>query len=163
MKVNKFSLPLISFIVSSISLLLAYYFEVTFDLIPCDLCSKQRLIHFLIFFISIITFLFMKLNFNFRFICKLIILLWISSMVISIYHFGIEKNFWLGFTECSAKLSFDSDTLKNLLSQNPIRCQEVQFKILNISLAGWNAFISFSVFIILVYMLFVLKKDEYEN
>ncbi len=83
-------------------------------------------------------------------------------MVLSIYHFGIEQNLWLGFTECSSNISFNNDSLKNLLSKDPIRCQNIQFKVLNISLAGWNSFISFSVLIILVYMLFILKKDKNE-
>ena len=160
MEINKFSFALTSLSISLISLILAYFFEVTFDLIPCDLCKKQRAIHFLIFLISIIHFSCIKLNFKFKFISKLIILLWVSSVVISIYHFGIEQNFWLGFTECSSKLSFSNDALKNLLSKDPIRCQDVQFKILSMSLAGWNALISFSVFIILVYMLFIFKKGR---
>ena len=163
MNINKYSLTLTSLTVSAILLILAYVLEAIFNLAPCDLCMKQRAIHFMIVLISIIHFSCVKLNYNFKFISKLIILLWLLSLVMSIYHYGIEQNIWLGFTECSSKISFNNDTLKNLLSKDPIRCQDVNFKILNLSLAGWNGLISFSVLILLVYMLFISKKNKYEK
>ena len=86
-------------------------------------------------------------------------------MVLSIYHFGIEQNLWLGFTECSSNISFNNDSLKNLLSKDPIRCQNIQFKVLNISLAGWNGLVSMSLFTISILLLYLYNKGikDYEK
>ncbi len=85
-------------------------------------------------------------------------LLWLSSAVLAFYHFGIEKKLWEGFSGCSSKLTFSENTLNQILSKSPIKCDEIQFEIFNVSLAGWNTFISTSVFIILTYLLYKIKR-----
>ncbi len=160
MKINKYTLTLISIFISSTLLLLAYFFEYFFTLLPCDLCSKQRGVLFIILIVSLISLFCIKLNKNFRFFNKSIIFLWASSSTLSIYHYGIEKKFWEGFNSCSSKIDFNKDTLKNILSVNTSRCDDVQFELLNLSLAGWNSLISISVFIISVYILYIFRRNE---
>ena len=70
--------------------------------------------------------------------------LWLGSSILAFYHFGIEKKLWQGFTECGSNLIFNENTLDQLLSKSPIRCDETQFVLLNISLAGWNGILSVS-------------------
>ena len=55
-------------------------------------------------------------------------------------------NFWSGPDECSSSIDFSRDLLKYLLNKSPIKCDEVMFKILGLSLAGWNALMSFVMF-----------------
>ena len=81
-------------------------------------------------------------------------LLWLVSSSLAFYHFGIEKKLWEGFSECSSNLIFNENTLDQLLSKSPIRCDETQFELLYISLAGWNGILSISIFIILSYLLY---------
>mgnify|MGYP001175812818 FL=1 len=160
MKINKYSLALISIFISSTSLFFAYFFEYFYTLLPCDLCSKQRGVLFTILIVSLISLICIKLDKNFRFFNKPLILLWASSSTLSIYHYGIEKNYWEGITSCSSKIDFNKDTLKNILSKDITRCDDVQFELLNLSLAGWNSLISISVFIISVYILYIFTRDE---
>ena len=65
------------------------------------------------------------------------------------YHFGIELKLWTGPEACSSNLIFSKDLLKDLLKKSPIKCDEIMFSILGISLAGWNAIISSIIFLFL--------------
>ena len=84
--------------------------------------------------------------------------MWLISAVTSFYHYGIENKFWLGFTNCTSKLNFKENALDQILTTSPIRCDEPQFKIFEISLAGWNGLISALIFIILLYLLYDVKR-----
>ena len=160
---NNYMIVLISLIISSLSLMMTLVLEYTFELIPCDLCLKQRGIHYIIFFISILCLILIKLHFKKQLLEKVLILFWVSSMTLAIYHFGIEKNFWTGFSECSTNIKFDKNTLKNILLIDPINCKDVKFEFLNVSLAGWNSFVSFFVLMSFMYIILFSRKDKYER
>ena len=147
----------ISFLISSLMLLSAFYLEYFHNAFPCDLCITQRWFHALIISYSLIAIFISKSSF---FIKKLILIglsiTWIASSVAGLYHFGIEMNFWKGPDECSSAIDFSKDTLKYLLNKSTIKCDEVMFKILGLSLAGWNAIMSFAMFFIV--SIFINKR-----
>ena len=146
----------ISFLISSLMLSSAFYLEYFHNAFPCDLCITQRWFHALIISYSLITIFISKSSF---FTNKLILIglsiTWIASSVAGLYHFGIEMNFWKGPDECSSAIDFSKDTLKYLLNKSTIKCDEVMFKILGLSLAGWNAIMSFAMFLIV--SIFIVK------
>ena len=149
----------LSLLVSSGLLLGAFFLEIYLSLIPCDLCIKQRIVHASILILSLIIFPLYTLS-KLRFIILLIInLLWLGSSILAFYHFGIEKKLWQGFSECSSNLIFNENTLDQLLSKSPIRCDESQFELLSISLAGWNGILSIIIFIIFSYLLYKTYKE----
>ena len=76
-------------------------------------------------------------------------LVWIPSGLAGMYHFGIELKLWTGPEACSSNLIFSKDLLKDLLKKSPIKCDEIMFSILGISLAGWNAIVSSIIFLFL--------------
>ena len=90
-------------------------------------------------------------------------LLWLGSSSLAFYHFGIEKNFGKDFQNVAPNLIFNENTLDQLLSKSPIRCDETQFELLNISLAGWNGILSMSIFIILSYLLYKMYMEKNEK
>ena len=152
----------LSLFLSSSLLLGAYFLEFYLSLIPCDLCIKQRIVHFFILILSLLTFplfTFSKLKFI---MLSILNLLWLVSSSLAFYHFGIEKKLWEGFSECSSNLIFNENTLDQLLSKSPIRCDETQFELLNLSLAGWNGILSFIIFIILTFLLYKNYKEKKE-
>ena len=75
-------------------------------------------------------------------------------------HFGIEKEFWSGFSSCTSKINFNENTLNNILSTDTFRCDNPQFEILNISLAGWNSLVSLILFTIYISLLYLFKKRK---
>ena len=139
----------LSFLISSLMLLSAFYLEYFHDAFPCDLCITQRWFHALIISYSLIAiFIHEKKFLANKFILIGLSITWIASSVAGLYHFGIEMNFWSGPDECSSSIDFSRDLLKYLLNKSPIKCDEVMFKILGLSLAGWNALMSFLMFLI---------------
>ena len=147
----------ISIFISSLMLISAFYLEYFHGALPCDLCITQRWLHFAIIAYSFIIILIIKKTLISK---KLLILggaiLWLSSSLAGLYHFGIEMNFWTGPDGCSSNIDFSKDTLTYLLEKSPIKCDEVMFEIFGLSLAGWNAFASF--FIYLLTNVFLLNK-----
>jgi disulfide bond formation protein DsbB len=66
------------------------------------------------------------------------------SGIIGVYHAGVEARVFEGFTTCTAMgrgLS-TADLLKQIRQAPLVRCDEVQFRFLGISMAGWNAILS---------------------
>lgn len=148
----------ISFFISSLMLLSAFYLEYFHDAFPCDLCITQRWFHALIISYSLIAIFISKNSFlTNRLILIGLSITWIASSVAGLYHFGIEMNLWKGPDECSSAIDFSKDTLKYLLNKAPIKCDEVMFKILGLSLAGWNALMSFAMFLIVG--IFIVKRS----
>ena len=160
MKINQYTLSLISLLISSLSLSLAYVLEYFFTLMPCDLCLKQRGIHFCIILVSITNIICKRMEKKFNFLYTPLILLWITSIGLSFYHFGIEEKFWKGLSSCSLEINFDQNTLAEILSRTPVRCDEPEMKIFNLSFSGWNSLISLSTFIFLLYIIYQKKKDK---
>ena len=140
----------LSFFISSLMLVSAFYLEYFQDALPCDLCITQRWFHALIISYSLTIILILKK----KIVSNKLVLLglsitWVASSIAGLYHFGIEMNFWKGPDECSSNIDFSKDLLTYLLNKSPIKCDEVMFKILGFSLAGWNALISFIMFLIM--------------
>ena len=147
----------LSLVISSLMLISAFYLEYFQDALPCDLCITQRWFHALIISYSLTIILILKK----KIVSNKLILLglsitWVASSIAGLYHFGIEMNFWKGPDECSSNIDFSKDLLTYLLNKSPIKCDEVMFKILGFSLAGWNALISFIMFLIM--SVFLINK-----
>ena len=155
---NKYILTCLSLMTASLLLISAYLLEFYLNLIPCELCVQQRIIHFIIILISIISIFFIKFLKIYKFLNTSLILLWLSSSILAFYHFGIEKKIWLGFSSCSSKINFNENTLNKILSTKTLSCDNTHFEILNISLAGWNGLVSMSLFTISILLLYLYNK-----
>jgi disulfide bond formation protein DsbB len=68
------------------------------------------------------------------------------SGAIGVYHAGVELKIFEGFTTCTttAKAANAQELLKQLMKVPLIRCDQVQWSLFGISLAGWNAIFSLS-------------------
>jgi disulfide bond formation protein DsbB len=66
------------------------------------------------------------------------------SGIIGVYHAGVEAHIFQGFTTCSTlpKAASTAELLQQIVQAPLIRCDQVQFRFLGISLAGWNAIFS---------------------
>ena len=135
-----------------------YYLEYFLDLKPCILCIYQRIPYFIIIFLAIILFFIKnnKLEKKFYFLYAIIFL---SSLFLAVYHFGIENNFWSAFASCEINDSLlnDNQNLKEyLLEKEFVSCSKVNFTLFGISLAGYNIIISL---FLLILSLLKLKKN----
>jgi disulfide bond formation protein DsbB len=66
------------------------------------------------------------------------------SGVIGVYHAGVELGIFQGLTTCtsSATGATNDELLRQIMQAPLIRCDQVQFSFLGISMAGWNAILS---------------------
>ena len=160
MKFKTKNLNVLICIICSFSILCsAHVVEFYFSLYPCDLCIKQRIIHYIILFASILSFFLYTHSILKNLFNLFLPFLWMMSMILAFYHFGIENKLWVGFSSCSSNIEFDKSALDKILSKSPIRCDEAQFEIFQVSLAGWNGLISMMIFIILLYLLYKERKE----
>ena len=145
----------ISFIISSLMLLSAFYLEYFHGALPCDLCITQRWFHGAIIGYSFIIILIInKTLISNKLLVLVAAILWLLSSLAGLYHFGIEMNFWTGPDGCSSNIDFSKDTLTYLLNKSPIKCDEVMFEIFGLSLAGWNALASLFISLLAIILLF---------
>jgi disulfide bond formation protein DsbB len=61
------------------------------------------------------------------------------SGAIGVFHAGVELGLWEGITHCTAT---GATSLQDILSVPLVRCDQVQWDFLGISMAGWNAILS---------------------
>ena len=149
----------ISLLASSLMLLSAFYLEYFKGALPCDLCITQRWFHALIITYSLISFFILEKFINVKiFILIVLSFTWLASAIAGLYHFGIEMNFWSGPDDCSSNIDFSKDLLTYLLNKSPIKCDEIMFKILGLSLAGWNALLSFLMSLAISYFI-IFKRS----
>ena len=142
----------------SIILLVVYYLEYFLDLKPCILCIYQRIPYFFAIFLAII-FLFLEDHKFQKIFYYLYSITFLSSLLLAIYHFGIENNFWSAFTSCEINDSYikDKSNLKEyLLEKEFVSCSKVNFSLLGISLVGYNIIISL---FLLILSLLKLRKN----
>jgi disulfide bond formation protein DsbB len=66
------------------------------------------------------------------------------SGAIGVYHAGVEAGIFEGFTTCTAlpRAASTAELLKQITHAPLIRCDQVQYRFLGVSLAGWNAIFS---------------------
>ena len=113
-------------------------------LYPCEMCWWQRYAHFAALIFAVPAFFFPAQARASRTLVLLAALAIAVSGAIGVYHAGVEAKIFEGFTQCTAlsKSSSTADLLKAITHAPLVRCDEVQFRFLGLSLAGWNAILS---------------------
>ena len=150
---NKAELTLI-LTFSVFALISAFFIEYVLGHEPCNLCLLQRLPYLGVILAFLLIFLIDKFERKFFFIATLFFLI---SLILSIYHVGIEQGIIEESFVCSLEQNINSlskeDILKSLKNK-PVSCKDVNFTIFGLSLATINTFasitftaISFKVFL----------------
>jgi disulfide bond formation protein DsbB len=62
----------------------------------------------------------------------------LASGAIGAFHAGVEYGWWEGLTACSTPALGSGDPLEAIMNAPLVRCDEVQWSLFGISLAGWN-------------------------
>jgi disulfide bond formation protein DsbB len=114
-------------------------------LYPCEMCWWQRYAHMAALVPAALAFTAPAESARSRAFVLLAALGIAVSGAIGVYHAGVEAKIFQGFTTCTALISGGGSTadLLNQITHAPlIRCDQVQWSFLGISMAGWNAIIS---------------------
>jgi disulfide bond formation protein DsbB len=124
----------------------AYGSEYFGGLFPCEMCWWQRYAHFVALAFALAAYAGGRLPDRGRSLVWLAALGILVSGGIGVYHAGVEAGVFEGFTQCTSTISGGStdDLLKAILAAPVIRCDQIQWAFLGISMAGWNAILSVS-------------------
>tara|TARA_X000000950_G_scaffold138011_1_gene171261 strand:+ start:19 stop:507 length:489 start_codon:yes stop_codon:yes gene_type:complete len=148
-------------VISFVAIISAYFIEYALGHQPCNLCLIERIPYGLSIFLIIINFIFKK---NDRFIVILLILIFIFSFLVSIYHFGIEQGLFEESTVCGLKNASDiisKDELLKILNEKPVSCIDVTFRVFGLSLTTINIVISLLILVLLIKIYMTYEKIKY--
>jgi disulfide bond formation protein DsbB len=111
---------------------------------PCEMCYWQRWPHAAAIVLALLAFTGPAESHRSRALTLLAALAIAVSGAIGVYHAGVEAKVFEGFTQCTAtgKGLKGADLLNQIMHASIVRCDEVQFRFLGISIAGWNAILS---------------------
>ena len=134
----------------------AYGSEIWGGLFPCEMCWWQRYAHFAALALGLLALAGARLPDRGRSLVWLAALAILTSGGIGAYHAGVEAGVFEGFTQCTSAAGGGSpaDMLKSILDAPLIRCDQVQFEFLGISMAGWNAIISIGFALVILWLSF---------
>jgi disulfide bond formation protein DsbB len=115
-------------------------------LYPCEMCYWQRWPHAGAIVLGALAFTAPAAAARSRSLTLLAALAIAVSGAIGVYHAGVELGVFQGLTTCSttAKAASTEELLKQLMKVPLVRCDQVQWAFLGISMAGWNAILSLS-------------------
>ncbi|WP_380052230.1 disulfide bond formation protein B [Falsihalocynthiibacter sp. SS001] len=131
----------------SLALLLgAFGFEYIGGLAPCPMCLWQRWPHAAAFILGVLIFAGGP-----RILAALGAIAAFITSGIGLFHTGVERGWWEGPTTCTSGPIGDltPDELMAQIMEAPlVRCDEVAWEMLGLSMASWNALFSFALALI---------------
>ena len=138
------SILLISFLI----IISALFIEHVLSIPACKLCLSQRIPYIFSIIICFLGFFFSK---N-KILLYLLILVFLSSVILSGYHIGIENNIFVEFSGCTNNSLGTIDKKELLLSLNNSlpNCKDVNFKVFGLSLATINFIFSIALILITI-------------
>ena len=106
---------------------------------PCEMCIWQRWPHGAAIILAALAFTSPADSRTARSLTALAALAIAVSGAIGVFHAGVELKYWEGLTRCSTGGALSLD---DLMKVPLVRCDQIQFSFLGISMADWNAILS---------------------
>lgn len=134
--------------IAALTLAGAWFFQLVLGLQPCPLCLEQRYAYYLAVPLAIVVAVAAARDAPRSLIYAglfALLLAALASAVLGGYHWGVEWKWWPGPTDCSGpvgNLGSAGDLLSRLDTVKVVRCDEVQWRFLGLSMAGYNVLIS---------------------
>ena len=123
----------------------AYASQYWGGLAPCELCLYQRWPWRIVGGLGLLALWVVPRPRLWRFVVGFCGLTLMAGAVIAVYHVGIEQHWWLGPASCtSAGTPASLAELKAQIMAAPVvLCDQIQWSLFGVTLAGFNAIISF--------------------
>ena len=138
-------------VIAAAALGAAWFFQLALDLTPCPLCLEQRYAYYaalpLAGLIALGAWREAPISLLIAGLAVLAVLA-LGNAGLGAYHAGVEWKFWTGPTDCAGPV-LDFGKAGSLLDQldkvKVMRCDEVQWRFLGLSLAGYNVLVSLAL------------------
>ena len=142
----------------------AWFFQLVLDIRPCPLCLEQRYAYYLALPLSLLVTFAASRGAPRQVVLAgfaLLLLAALANAWLGGYHAGVEWKFWQGPTDCSGpvvNLGSAGNLLERLDTEKVIRCDDVQWRFLGLSLAGYNVLISMAMALISLWGIVSAKR-----
>ena len=124
----------------------AFVSQYGFGYAPCELCVWQRLCHGAVVLLGTAALASRRERPGLIFQCVGVAL----CLAVSIFHIGVESHLWAGSRECVGDTSGGNDLAgltKQILSAPVVRCDEIRWSFLGLSMAVWDAILCLAMLI----------------
>ena len=135
-------------VIAAATLAGAWFFQLVLEVLPCPLCLEQRYAYYLAVPLgAVVAFAAARGAPRPVLLVGLVILglVALANAGLGTYHAGVEWKFWQGPTDCTGpigNLGSAGSLLERLDTVKVVRCDEIQWTFLGLSLAGYNVLIS---------------------
>lgn len=134
-------------VIGALTIAGAWFFQLVLDIRPCPLCLEQRYAYYLAIPLAALVALGASKGISRRLLALGLVILALALLAnagLGAYHAGVEWGFWQGPTDCSGPITDlgGGSLLDGLNKVKVIRCDEVQWRFLGLSLAAYNVLIS---------------------
>jgi disulfide bond formation protein DsbB len=128
--------------VSFVALLSAFFIEYVLGHQPCNLCILERTPYVIAIVIILLNYKFSQFE---KIFLVLLVIVFLTATILSVYHFGIEQGFIEESLVCDLKNGSEATSKEEILKQlqeQKVSCKDVTFKIFGLSLTTYNIVIS---------------------
>jgi disulfide bond formation protein DsbB len=139
------------FVLSLATLAGAWYFQFVLRYQPCHLCLIQRIPYYIVIPLSLALAIAAQTKTPRSIITAGLIALFVAALcsaALGAYHAGIEWSFWEGPSDCTGALNdlnSGGSLIDELNSIHVVPCDKAAWRLLGISLAGYNTLISLAL------------------
>jgi len=120
-------------------------------LFPCEMCHWQRWPHYAAVPLAIFAILLKDRRSGTLFVWLATTAIFVSG-AIGVFHAGVEYQWWEGLTSCSTSPGSGGDFLTDIMATPIISCEQPQWTLFGISLAGFNAILSIGAAMVIVWL-----------
>ena len=128
--------------VSFVALMSAFFIEYILGHQPCNLCILERIPYVIAIVIILLNYKFSQFE---KIFLVLLVIVFLTATILSVYHFGIEEGFIEESLVCDLKNGSEATSKEEILKQlqeQKVSCKDVTFKIFGLSLTTYNIVIS---------------------
>lgn len=127
----------------------AWYFELVVGLLPCKLCLEQRWPHYAAIATAALGLALARTVNQRKMVLILLAGLMLWSVGLGVYHSGVEWGWFAGPNDCGGRAAPMAtgvgDLMRQLETVRVVSCTQAAWRLLGLSLAGWNALASLAL------------------
>ena len=128
-------------------------------LVPCELCLYERWPYYAVLVLSAAALIAGRSGVA-KAALALAALIFLAGAALAFYHVGVERHWFPGPSACTGSGPADSleEFRRRLLAQQPVACDQAQWSLFGVTLAGWNLLASLALALFCISAMAALRE-----